>query len=134
MSTPSNCLRNVVCWCPVCQRERDVICRETDTIYCEACKAEMKQHWWKRRSQQSTVWDQREWATVFKKPDGSFSFPARSDKPTPDGFERITIKSDADAARIEKESGTRMERRWFDLGSGAGFDTKPLPPTPWSRG
>jgi hypothetical protein len=129
--TKRNCLRNVVCYCPVCDRETDVLCREDDRIRCPWCEIEMEQHWWKRRTQQATVWDKSEWATVFKKPDGSFSFPARADKPTPEGCERITIRSDAEMARVERESGTRNERRWFDRGSAGGFDTQDLPALPF---
>lgn len=115
-----------MCFCPVCNKERDVVCRERDSVPCSWCGMEMEQHWWKRRAQIATVWDQREWATVFKKPDGSYSFPMKSDKPTPEGCERITVRSDAEMARVEREAGVLSERRWFNSGSGDGHDTSPL--------
>ncbi len=87
----------------------------------------MLQHWWARSNQRATVWDKSEWATVFKKPDGSYSFPAIADKPTPPDCERITIKSDAEMARVEKAANVRSERRWFDKGSGNGHDDKLAP-------
>lgn len=126
----SNYLRNTVCYCPTCNRETDKVCRENDTVLC-TCGTAMEQHWWKRTTRDATVWHPSEWATVFRKPDGTFSYPMKAEKPTPAGCERIIIRSDADAARHESESGTRMERRWFDYGSGNGFDTRPLPELPF---
>lgn len=88
----------------------------------------MEQQWWARRSRNATVWHQSEWATVFRKPDGSYSFPARADKATPQGCERITIRSDAEMAQVERAAGVRSERRWYDRGSGSGFDDQHTPP------
>lgn len=127
----SNHLRNVVCFCPVCDREKDMICREREHVPCPWCGIEMEQRWWLRVSQKATVWDQHEWATVFKDRDGKFSFPARADKPTPEGYERITIKSDVEMARVEREANVRSERRWFNSGSGSGHDTQELPELPF---
>jgi hypothetical protein len=81
-----------------------------------------EQQWWKRRSQTATVWHPDETAVVFKKPDGTYSFPGRNDKPTPPGCERIEIRSDRDMARLEAAAGVRSEARWFDRGSGRGHD------------
>ncbi len=131
MST-ENCLRNVVCHCLACNRESDRMCRECDVVLCDNCNTPMEQQWWKRKAQIATVWHSSEWATVFKKPDGSYSFPARADKATPEGCERITIRSDTEMAKVERDAGVRNERRWYDRGSASGFDTKDLPALPFA--
>lgn len=121
----------VVTYCPACEKEKDILCREQERVFCPWCGLEMEQHWWKRRTQAATVWHPQEWATVFKKQDGTYSFPMKADKPTPVGCERITIKSDAEMARVERSAGVRSERRWFDTGSANGHDTNDLPPLPF---
>ena len=70
----SNCLRNVVCYCPACGSERDVICRENDVVLCKTChKTPMEQHWWKRTTRDNTQWSEADAVVVFRKPDGSYS-------------------------------------------------------------
>lgn len=81
----------------------------------------------------NAVWDVSESAVVFKKPDGTYSFPTRNDKPTPPGYERVEIRSDADMARIERDAGVQSERRWFDPGSGREHE-KELAPVPRRSG
>ena len=121
--------RNVTCLCPMgC--EFDVIAAVDAEVFCPEHKLPSEQQWWRRSSQRETVWDRSEWATVFKASDGKYRFPGRADAPTPAGYARITIKSDADMARVEHEAGVRSERRWFDRGSGNGHDTRDLPPLP----
>ena len=126
-----NCLRNVVCYCPVCDKEMDVLCREADKVRCPHCEIEMEQHWWKRQARQTTQWDEADAVVVFKKPDGTFSYPAINTKPTPEGCERIVMRSLREVERHEKEAGVRSEIAWFDRGSGNGHDTKDLPPLPF---
>lgn len=67
-------------------------------------------------------WRPSEEVVVFRKPNGEFSFPTRNDKPTPPGCERLTARSDRELAAIEHLTSTRSEVRWFDRGSGRGFD------------
>lgn len=122
--------RNVNCYCAPCNITREVICDADSTIRCPTCHTPMEQRWWERGRQRETVWAKAEWATVFRKPDGSYKFPGRADVPTPEGCERITIKSDREMAQVEQAAGVRSERRWFDRGSGSGFDTRDLPPVP----
>lgn len=114
--------RLVDLYCAPCDYCTEAICAEDEVMRCPKCLSPMEQQWWSRRRQQSTVWDQSEWATVFKRDDGTYRFPMRSDAPTPPGCERITIKSDADMARIERAANVRSERRWYDRGSGRGED------------
>lgn len=74
------------------------------------------------RSRFSTEWHPSESITVFRKPDGTYSYPMRSDKPTPPGCERVVIRSDRELAKHEQQANVLSERRWFDKGSGKGFD------------
>lgn len=80
------------------------------------------------KPRRSTVWDKSEEIVIFRKPDGTFSFPARNDHATPPGCERIIARCDADVAKIEAMTGTRSERRWFDRGSGRDFSDEPSRP------
>ena len=77
-----------------------------------------------------TAWDMKDAVVVFKKPDGTFSYPARNDKKTPPGCERITMRSLREVERHERVAGVRSEIVHFDRGSGNGFDTRDLPRLP----
>jgi hypothetical protein len=127
-----NCLRNVVCYCPACETEHDVVCRERDHVLCTRCGIELEQHWWKRRTQANTQWAEADAVVVFKKPDGTFSYPAVNTKPTPEGCERIVMRSLREVERHEREAGVLSEIAHFDRGSGNGHDTKDLPRLPFS--
>lgn len=127
----SNHLRNVVVYCPVCNRESDRICRENETVLCDWCGIAMEQHWWKRATRDNTQWDEKDAVVVFKKPDGTYSYPAVNTKPTPPGCERITMRSLREVERHEREAGVLSEIAHFDRGSGNGHDTRPLPELPF---
>ena len=127
----SNHLRNVVCYCPVCDREADRVCREQDTVFCQWCGIAVEQHWWKRRAQQSTQWAEADAVVVFKKPDGTFSYPAMNTKPTPPGCERIVMRSLREVEAHERSANVRSEIAWFDRGTANGHDTRPLPELPF---
>jgi hypothetical protein len=126
-----NCLRNIVAYCPVCDRETDVLCREDDRIRCPWCEIEMEQHWWKRQARTAAQWSDADAVVVFRKPDGSFSYPAVNSKPTPEGCERIVMRSLREVEAHEKQAGVRSEIAWFDRGSGNGNDTQDLPSLPF---
>lgn len=81
----------------------------------------MEQRWWERSAQRRTQWDEKDSVVVFRKPNGEFSFPARNDKATPEGCERLVARSDREVAALERMTGTKNERRWFDS-NGRGFD------------
>jgi len=99
---------------------------------CPLDKVEMEQHWWKRTTRDNTQWSEADSIVVFKKPDGTFSYPAVNTKPTPDGCERIVMRSLREVERHEREAGVRSEIAHFDRGSGNGFDTRDLPRLPFS--
>jgi len=122
----------VVCWCPKCQHEMDIVCRENDRVYCPHDNTEMEQHWWKRYPRAATQWSDADAVVVFKKPDGTFSYPAVNTKPTPDGCERIVMRSLREVERHERVANVRSEIAWFDRGTANGHDTKSLPPLPFS--
>jgi hypothetical protein len=128
----SNYLRNVVCYCPRCDRERDVICREDDIVPCPTCHAAMEQRWWQRITRDNTQWSEKDAVVVFRKPDGTFSYPAVNTKPTPEGCERIVMRSLREVEAHERSAGVRSEIAWYDRGSGNGHDSKDLPPLPFS--
>lgn len=127
----TNYLRMVVCYCPVCDKEKDVLCREQQKVACEWCGMEVEQHWWKRKARASTQWAEKDSVVVFRKRDGSYSYPAVNTKHTPDGCERIVMRSLREVERHEREAGVRSEIAHFDVGSGNGHDTRELPPLPF---
>ena len=86
-----------------------------------ACGEPFEQLWWERPTRQSAEWAANEQVLVFRKPDGTYSYPGRSDKPTPPGFERILIKSDREMAKHEREANVVHERRHYDS-NGRGMD------------
>jgi hypothetical protein len=102
----------------------EAMCDDAEVVLCPEHNIPCEQLWWQKSRSQQSEWHPSEWATVFKKPDGTFSFPARADKATPPGCERIVLKSDRDFARVEQAAGVRSERRWHDSGSGRAFDSE----------
>lgn len=127
----SNHLRNVVVYCPVCNKESDRICREQDIVLCAWCGIPTEQHWWKRMTRQRTEWDEKDAVVVFKKPDGTFSYPAVNTKPTPEGCERIVMRSLREVEAHERTANVRSEIAWFDRGTANGHDTQSLPELPF---
>lgn len=67
-------------------------------------------------------WSDKDAVVVFKKADGSISYPARNDLKTPKGCERVVMRSLREVEKFEKEAGVRSEMAWFDKGSGRSFD------------
>lgn len=128
----SNHLRNVVCHCLSCDKATDRICRERETVFCNWCGLAMEQRWWLRTAARDAQWSDADAVVVFKKPDGSFSYPAVNTKPTPADCERVVMRSLREVERHEKEAGVRSEIAWFDKGTANGNDTKALPSLPFS--
>lgn len=114
--------RMIDVYCRVCDvLMPDMMADERDELRCPQCGSVMEQQWWPKRRRERTQWDERDAVVVFRKPDGTFSFPARNDKPTPPGYERLVARSDREVAALEKLTGTHNERRWYDS-NGRGFD------------
>lgn len=126
--------RLVNCYCSKCDITHEIICDEDAIVKCAQCHGPLEQRWWeKARVQDRTQWDEKDAVVVFRKPDGTFSFPARNDKPTPEGCERIVARSDKEVAAIERMTGTLNAARWHDNTDANSFDTGPLPPLPSLR-
>ena len=67
-------------------------------------------------------WHPSDAIVVFKDKDGNVRYPGRNDVPTPDGFERVTMRSLREVERFEREHNVRSEVAWFDKGSGRGSE------------
>lgn len=63
-------------------------------------------------------WGDRDAVVVFKKADGSISYPGRNDTTTPRGCERVVMRSLREVERFEKEQGVRCEAMHFNRGNG----------------
>jgi len=113
--------------CPSCAKEMaDQFLSDSVTVKCE-CGSDMEQIWWKRRTQRSTCWDEKEAVVIFERLNpideaSRFSFPARADKPTPPGMIRHVARSDREVGQLERMTKTLNQDRWYDR-NGKGFDT-----------
>jgi len=99
----------------------DVMADESQEIRCPQCLTVMIQEWWPKARRERTCWSDAESVVVFRKPDGSIDYPARNDKPTPAGYERIVMRSDREVARFERDHGVVNHRRHYDS-NGRGID------------
>lgn len=69
-------------------------------------------------NRRNAQWSDKDAVVVFLKPDGTYSYPARNDKATPSGCERVEIKSLRELERFERKANVRSEVAWYDRGSG----------------
>ena len=53
---------------------------------------------------------------VFKRTDGTYSFPANSSAPTPDGYQRIEITTRRQAERLTKDVNLRLREEKASIG------------------
>lgn len=79
---------------------------------------------YKVRKKPNVQWSDKDAVLIFKKPDGSYSYPGRNDKATPTGYERIYLRSLREVEAHEKKANVRSEVAWFDKGTGRGHDDK----------
>jgi hypothetical protein len=91
-----------------------------DVIPCPNCNNPMDRLW--TVSRRNAEWSDRDAIVVYRKPDGSISYPGRNDAPTPAGCERITMRSLRQVESFERQHGVRSEIAWYDKGSGRGHD------------
>lgn len=61
-------------------------------------------------------WDDKKAVVVYRKPDGSISYPARNDAPTPPGCERVVMRSLAEVNRFERQNNVCCEAMHFNQG------------------
>lgn len=91
-----------------------IIHRKTDPK--SRCQGVMEQIFVARKRNAS--WSDRDAVVVFKKPDGSISYPGRNDAATPKGCERVVMKSLREVERFERQNGVRCEAMHFNCGNG----------------
>jgi hypothetical protein len=106
--------------CTGCGALTELFCSPSDSPRCE-CGEPYEQLWWERNNQRNAEWSKDEQVVVFRKPDGTYSYPMTNTKPTPAGFERIVLKSDRELAAHERQANVVHERRHFDS-NGRGID------------
>ena len=120
--------RNVDLHCPGCETLVLDQLLDVDALgpACPTCAMCMEQVWWtQRRKRRPAQW--LDPAVVYVNPEASdpalrTRYPGRNDQPTPDGYERVEIRSDAQMGQFERAHGVLNESRWFDRGTGRGFD------------
>jgi len=49
--------------------------------------------------------------TVFRKPDGTYCFPGRSNDPTPEGMQRVELTSSTAIRKFEREENLRVKQK-----------------------
>lgn len=81
------------------------------------CRGVMEQVFLSARGR-SAGWSDKDAVVVFKKPDGSISYPGRNDAATPKGCERVVMRSLREVERFEKDNGVRCEAMHFNKGNG----------------
>jgi hypothetical protein len=113
--------RLVDIYCSRCDLLYEAICEEDEQVACRQCHDPAEQRWWPTSRRERTQIDERDAVVVFRKPDGTYSYPAVNTKPTPSGCERIVMRSRREVERHEREAGVRNEHLWFDR-NGRGFD------------
>jgi len=80
-------------------------------------------------SARNAGWSDKDAVVVFRKPDGTISYPATNLKPTPAGCERIVMKSLREVEQFEKRNHVICEAAHYDSGNGVPtidhIDTRP---------
>ena len=67
------------------------------------------------------AWRDQDAVVVFRKPDGTYSYPMTNTQRTPAGCERVVMKSLREVERFEQAAGVLNEAMHFDR-NGRGFD------------
>lgn len=121
--------RLVDIYCGVCDLLYESICEEDAAVNCRQCGGPAEQRWWPSRRRERTQVDEKDAVVVFRKPDGTFSYPAVNTKPTPEGCERLVLRSAAEVEKFERLAGVRNESLWFNNGNGCDGDStmRPVP-------
>ncbi len=66
----------------------------------------------------NAAWSDKDAVVVFRKPDGSISYPGQNNGQTPAGCERIVMRSLREVERFEKEHNVRCEAMHYNSGNG----------------
>ena len=121
--------RLVDIYCGNCDLLYEAICAVDERVSCRQCHGPAEQRWWPTARRERTAVDEKDAIVVFKKPDGTFSYPAVNTKPTPPGCERLVLRSAAEVERHERIAGVRNESLWYNRGNGCDGDAtmRPVP-------
>lgn len=92
-----------------------------DTRQCEHCRFPMVRAYYVSRTSRNAEWSDRDAVVVFKDASGKISYPARNDKPTPAGCERVVMRSLAAVTNFERQHKVTNEAMHFDR-NGRGVD------------
>ena len=72
-------------------------------------------------------WSDRDSITVFRKPDGTFSYPMRNDVKTPPNCERVSIRSLPELRAFERQAGVTSHIANYDSTGRSIDDETPSP-------
>lgn len=122
--------RLVILHCTPCNISTEAMCEEDEEYCCATCGSPCEQQWWARSPRDRTQADEKDSVVVFRKPDGTYAYPAVNTKPTPEGCERIVLRTAAEVERHEREAGVRNESLWFNSGNGCDGDSTMRPVAP----
>jgi hypothetical protein len=92
-----------------------------DARECPQCHMAMERAYYVSRRQHASQWSDRDAVVVFKDANGRVSYPARNDKATPAGYERIVIRSLPEMNKFEREHKVVNEAMHFNR-NGRGMD------------
>ena len=90
-----------------------------DVIPCPSCGSPMDRLW-TLPARERTQWDERDAVVVYRKPDGSLSYPGRNDRPTPSGCERVVLRSLHEVNKFERDHHVCCEAMHYDR-NGRGY-------------
>lgn len=105
--------------------EHDALADVDASRSCPECGLGMEQDWLPR-TRRNAQWQQPTVVFVSNDPEKvkagvATRYPARADAPTPSGYERVEIRSDAEMGRFERSHNVLHHNRWYD-NNGRGFD------------
>lgn len=89
-------------------------------LHC-GCGALLQEIWWGAKRQRNAQWSDADAVVVFRKPDGSIAYPCRNSAPTPEGCERITMRSLPEVRAFERDNHVMNEVFSYDR-NGRGLD------------
>ncbi len=90
-----------------------------DKFECGHCGGESEEVWWGIRSTHDAQWGDRDAVVVFRDAaTGNIRYPGRNDRPTPAGYERLTMRSLREVEAFEKSAKVTCEAMHYDSGSG----------------
>lgn len=90
-----------------------------DAFQCGACGGVSDEVWWGARKNRDAQWGDRDAVVVFRNPStGEYRYPGRNDRPAPEGYETITMRSLREVEAFEKQAKVTCEAMHYDSGSG----------------